>query len=104
MTHTLRQKTSKGVIVQSTQMTGAFKALFIVMTFLSMPAILNAQFGNLLKRTKETVVSKTNNRQDELGSDRVLQHSNETIQKRFVRKKHLPKTVTEIRPECDHQI
>ena len=65
MTHTLRQKTSKGVIVQSTQMTGAFKALFIVMTFLSMPAILNAQFGNLLKRTKQTVVSKTNNRIDE---------------------------------------
>ena len=38
----------------------------------------------------------TDNRQDEPGSDPVLQHSNETIQKRFVRKKHLLKTVTEI--------
>lgn len=65
MTHQLHPNSGKALTGQSAHLAMAIKSIFIAISFLALPAILHAQLGNLLKRTKQTVISKTNNRIDE---------------------------------------
>lgn len=101
MTHTTFGHVQKFIAFSGPEIFGFcnWKALIAGIALLSVPAITQAQLGNLLKRARQTVVSKTNSRIDQKVNS-VVDRSLDQIEGSTVRKPSGPTATQNSSPQA----